>query len=122
MISPINFSVSIWGVESVENDPEVVVTQWQVYSVTNDSGLDNSNHLVAYEPRARQGRVSSAIKHFDPTTQIAITESGRKYLLEGEAGFDSDAHYVWGHWTRRNDIKVCTSVTDTFVKMINDVK
>lgn len=122
MNNPINFSVGIWGVASVEDDPEVLLNSWQVYCVTNDSSLDNSNHLVGYESRARQGRVSSAIKHFDPTTRTVITTSGRKYLLEGEPGFDSDANYVWGHWTHLNDIKVCTSATDTFVKLINDVK
>lgn len=91
-------------------DPEIRLASWRVYALPN-----GDHHFVGWNLDG-EGRVSSKIVSFDPTTRIGITRSGRAYELVGDPGNDSDALYTWGAWKRFNNSESCTDVTDQYFK------
>jgi len=52
-----------------------------------------THHIVGYSQDTYEGRVSSATIDFGPASRIVRTQSGRKYILFGKAGFDGE--HVW---------------------------
>lgn len=101
---------SVWNVESIEDQPEVVLTQWKIMEASYADGT-KTRHIIGYEPRFYQGRVSSAIKSIDLTSQKIFTASGRCYEFAGEPGNNSDALYVWGTWKYINKVVSEVDVT-----------
>lgn len=88
---------SIWRPASVLDEPETTLIQWRVYAVTDDNLT--TVHFVGY---ARyEGRVSSSVQTYDPTTKRGITKSGRVYELLGVSGYNRDAAYVFNAWCAR---------------------
>lgn len=87
---------SIWKPVSVTEEPHTKVTSWQVMLVPANGEYKESRHIVGWT--GYEGRVSSAIKDWDPNTKIATTNSGRKYELVGHPGLNRDAMYVWSNW------------------------
>lgn len=87
---------SIWETLSVEDEPEIILDQWQVFE------LDGNRHFTGYNHACREGRVSSRIVSFDEEKKKGITRSGRVYQLAGDPGYNSDAEYVLGVWLSRN--------------------
>jgi len=88
---------SIWSTPSVSQQPVVLLVRWQVIEVqTKDQVVQR--HFVGYNMMGWEGRVSTAIEHFDPVAKRGITRSGRVYQLEGEPGLDPDALWVWRMW------------------------
>lgn len=85
----------IWRAADVNTQPDLNLVNWRVMQ------LGDIRHFVGYCPENREGRVSTAIKAFDPVTRQGITASGRVYALRGPAGFDADADYVWTIWLAR---------------------
>ena len=67
---------------------------------------EKSRHIVGYNLTEQEGRVSSAIQHFDPETSVCTTRKGRKYRLVKDYHCDpnNDAMYVWDFWQRLNKI------------------
>jgi len=100
--------MAIW---KVSDNPEVILTQWQVYELN-----DGSRHFVGYNSMNYEGRVSSSIKEFDKEKMIGITRSGRIYKLEGPNGCNGDAQYVWNSWKIINNISECNEVTKEYIK------
>lgn len=78
----------LWKAPSVAKEPVTVLSPWIVYEVPG-----GNRHLVGYT--GYEGRVSSRIRSFNPSTRTVITNSGRHYKLLGPAGHSSDAEYVW---------------------------
>lgn len=89
----------IWKVLPITDEPEIKMTQWQVIELPN-----GDRHFVGYNYRQWEGRVSSKIEYFDPKTMSGITESNRRYQLEGRPGHNKDAAYVWAQWMRINGV------------------
>lgn len=92
---------SLWETPPVVDQPTVHLVRWRVLEVRNRD-LELECHFVGYNAEGREGRVSTAIRHFDPTTSRGVTKSGRVYQLIGPPGYDSDGAWVWHHWSRLN--------------------
>ncbi len=88
---------SIWETNTVEDEPEIILVQWQVF----ESPV--GRHFTGYSDRGREGRVSSPIMTFDDESMKGITRSGRVYQLAGPSGFNADADYVLGQWLYMNE-------------------
>jgi hypothetical protein len=71
-----------------------------------------TRHFVGEDVRSGAGRVSTAIRRFDPKTLRGVTSSGRVYRLLGRRGCSGDAQYVWSCWCRLNGETAHTDVTD----------
>jgi hypothetical protein len=98
--------MGIWNVESVDAQPELTLVRWKIYETEN-----RERHFVGWAVENDEGRVSSAIKSFDPKTMRGVTESGRIYQLQGDAGEDSDAEHTWRFWVRLNAVESFHDVT-----------
>lgn len=88
------------SVRNVDEQPMVVVEPWVVLEVTLDSPPPDVppppwRFVVAYDPRARLGRVSTLIVEQDFAAKRVLTQSGRMYELRGPPAIDADAWHVW---------------------------
>jgi hypothetical protein len=90
---------SIWNVPAVSDQPGIAIVRWRV--LQTEVG---SRHLVGFNSDDAEGRVSTAIAGFDAAKRTVTTASGRLYKLVGPSGYDSDADWVWGLWSRRNKV------------------
>jgi hypothetical protein len=104
------FQMTVWNVESVNGEPEIVLVRWRVM----ETGTCE-RHLVGVRDDFT-GRVSTAITTFDPLRMVATTESGRIYQLRGAPGDNADAQYVWEQWCLVNGVRKFNDVTDTVYK------
>lgn len=94
-------------------DPDAHMTRWLVLEVRKSKNTDLvTRHLVGRVDGA--GRVSSAIQEFDPKTRTAITQSGRRYHLQGEPSANMDALYVWGAWANGYGVTEWVDVTEEY--------
>ena len=91
-------AASLWETRSVEDEPEIILDQWQIFEV------DGDRHFTGYNHAWGEGRVSSRIVTFDAEEKKGITRSGRVYQLAGEPGYNSDADYVLSAWLSRNGL------------------
>lgn len=98
---------SIGPAAAIAQEPETTLQKWTVIEIPK-----GTRHLVGW---ARyEGRVTTAIKIYDSSTQLVRTMSGRVYQLVGEPGYDADADWVLAGWLyvnglKREDIKDVTS-------------
>lgn len=99
----------VWKVLSKKDQPYLNLVRWRVYET---DGIER--HLVGYSNENREGRVSSKIMSFDFKNKCGTTRSGRRYKLEGNAGNDRDAAYVWSMWCERNNIDKVRDVTEEY--------
>jgi len=90
---------SVWTVAPVAEDPELVLSRWQVMQLPN-----GHRHFVGRNVRDREGRTSTRIVEFDPSTRCGRTESGRVYQLLGPTGRDGDGQHVWHRWKTANGV------------------
>ena len=90
-------AMSIWRPTSVEQEPQTRLTQWRVYEVTHDNLT--TIHFIGHT--GYEGRVSSAVQTYDPTTKRGVTKSGRVYELVSNPGHNKDAMYVFNVWCSR---------------------
>jgi hypothetical protein len=95
----------MWKPAPVALSPEVVMRSWRVMEVTSPYWEGASRHFVGYNVSDLEGRVSSEIVQFDHDTMTGITRSGRVYRLDGDAGHDGDADYVWARWKDLNHVE-----------------
>lgn len=91
--------MNVWTIASVEDEPEVTLTDWQVRELWN-----GDRHLVGFALESRRGRVSSYVEVFDPASMRAVASSGRAYQLYGPSGIDCYGEYVWRRWARLNRV------------------
>lgn len=104
--------MSIWKTTSVTDTPEIVLSQWRIVEVTSPYWDSTSRHFTGYNETEREGRASSEIKEFDPTTMCGVTNSGRTYKLIGPPGHNGDGEYVWSRWKAINKVETETDVSD----------
>lgn len=91
--------MSVWKPGDITEEPEVILLNWKILEVES-----NDRHFCGYNISLGEGRVSSRIEEFDPSTMMGRTRSGRIYSLQGAPGFHPDADYVWATWCRLNRI------------------
>ncbi|KAA0888128.1 hypothetical protein [Oryzomonas rubra] len=95
----------VWQVKSIDDNPEITLTDWTIFEVTSKLWPEKTRHLVGYNQAGREGRVSSAIVRFDNDKMRGQTRSGRIYQLHGPQGTGSpDGLHVWSLWCLRNEI------------------
>ena len=91
----------IWIPPSLEDQPGVTLSGWAAFKVFLPGNGFPTAHLVGYNERVGEGRVSSHMVKFDAASMCGVTSSGRLYRLLGEPGLAGDAAYVWQRWTNR---------------------
>ena len=101
----------VWSCAPVSEQPEVTLTNWHVFEVKLPGRAERSRHFSGTNITDRDGRTSSAIDTFDPTTGRGRTESGRAYQLEGNTGFTGDGAYTWNRWKSINSVTDVVDVT-----------
>lgn len=101
--------MSLWRTAPVGAEPVLTLCSWSVFQTEQ-----GERHLVGYNDRSREGRVSSAIVSFDKRTMTGRTRSGRLYALAGPSGYDSDAEYVKYRWTELNKVTELIDVTKEY--------
>lgn len=101
----------VWQCAPVSECPEVVLKNWHVFEVKLPGRAERSRHFAGTNMTDGDGRTSSAIDTFDPTTGRGITESGRAYQLEGNTGFTGDGAYTWNRWKSINSVTDVVDVT-----------
>jgi tricorn protease-like protein len=87
----------LWNVANVQDNPSVRLSSWTIRELP-----DGNRHFVGYNARHFEGRASTKIVEFDFVKMRGRTNSGRVYQLDGPAGMNSDAEYVWSAWCRIN--------------------
>ncbi|SDC62618.1 hypothetical protein SAMN05216345_10355 [Cupriavidus sp. YR651] len=100
----------VWNVDSVDAEPEIELRHWSVYETER-----GERHFVGQAADSATGRVSSAIQKFDRTSRVGVTRSGRRYVLQGEPGFDPDAMHVWNVWSMVNAVIEAKNVTAEYL-------
>ena len=96
----------IWRPSSVDATPELVVSSWMLIR-TETADI----HVVGFNLTEGEGRVSSPLATFDPVTRIGTTRSGRRYVLCGEPGCNTDAQYTFATWCEINQVVGWDDVT-----------
>lgn len=109
------FIGGLWSVQPVSAQPTVTLVRWRV--VETELG---ERHFVGFNLDDREGRVSSKIEKFDPSTCRGVTRSGRIYCLSGDCGHDLDAEYVWQQWARINSVAEEKDVTSEISELIRE--
>jgi hypothetical protein len=103
------FQMTMWNVEDVDGEPEVVLVRWRVMETEG-----GDRHLIGAREDGITGRVSTAITMFDSSRMMAMTQSGRTYQLHGAPGYNADAQYVWEQWCVVNGVQISNDVTAEF--------
>jgi hypothetical protein len=109
----IDLSPSIWAVKPIDEQPELVLTDWAIFEVKMAHSSVRTRHFAGYNVRDREGRASSAMVTFDPKALTGITKSGRVYHLSGRPGLSGDGLYVWGRWLRINKSTDVVDITNS---------
>lgn len=101
--------MSVHRVPPVSAEPETVLSRYRIFELPS-----GTRHFCGYVARDREGRVSSEIVSWDPEARIGVTKRGRRYRLDGDPGFDSDAEYVWNAWKHVNSVTDFKDVTEDY--------
>lgn len=101
----------VWPLESPADEPEIEVTDWDVYEVQLPGRDDRTRHIVGLRGWYREGVVSSAITAIDAAANRFTTESGRAYVVRGSTGGNLDSEYVWNRWLSLNEATGANNVT-----------
>lgn len=100
--------MSVWNVAPIDSQPELTLIRWQMIEV--QMADVTPHYLVGYCLQNNEGRVTSAVFHFNLMPLTAVTHSGRTYQLSGPPGNDRDACHVWERLAANSGI---TEWTDT---------
>ncbi|MFM0732842.1 hypothetical protein PQQ52_20410 [Paraburkholderia sediminicola] len=82
--------MGIWKSPSVELQPIVFLSRWQV--METDEGF---RYFIGHNMETMSGRATTCIVKFDPKARRGVTGSGRIYELVGDSGVDTAANYLW---------------------------
>ncbi|MBA1146685.1 hypothetical protein H0Z60_06395 [Ectothiorhodospiraceae bacterium WFHF3C12] len=105
----------IWETEPVSRQPTLTLRPWRVMQLP-----DGDRHLLGYCVENGEGRVSSAIRSFDPERGVVETRTGRAYVLKGLPGSNLDAEYVWRAWLRVNELEKAKDVSAEVARVMAD--
>jgi hypothetical protein len=107
--------MSIWGAANISDQPEVTLTQWQIFEVSSEHYPgERTCHFCGYNVVDFEGRVSSKIISFDSKRMVGKTNSGRIYKLEGKSGRNSNASYVWANFCAHLKASAVRDITDEY--------
>lgn len=114
-LAALSAGVQVWRVPGVEAEPEIQLGPWQVRRVLAGAHPETfGDHFIGYNLRHSEGRVSTTIQHFDPTTGTGVTTSGRSYQLLGPPGRNADAAAVWRVWCKHAGVTEEIDVSDDY--------
>lgn len=111
-------SGGVWGIESIEQTPELMLDNWLFFEVQLPGLPCRTRHLAGSNARHWHGQVSSAIVAMDPATRRFTTSSGRVYELGERNGLDGNGKYTWHQWLRINQATDIDDVTDEIKKIL----
>ena len=90
----------LWLPPTAAEQPDLTLIGWAVFKVLAPEIGYPTEHLVGYNERGVEGRVSSPVQSFDAKNRCGVTSTGRVYRLNGRPGMGSEASYVWDKWRR----------------------
>lgn len=96
----------IWTTTSVADVPVIDICRWMLIRTERDEV-----HIIGFNLTEGQGRVSRALRDFDPVTRIGHTPTGRCYRLVGESGYDGDAWFTFSRWCELYKVESWTDVS-----------
>ncbi len=96
-----------------KNSASVSLHQWRVMEIVTRNG-DRSRHMWGHDIDNNQGRASTAIMAFDPTTMTATTRSGRNYVLAGLPGDSPLGKAAWERWCSDHGVVSESDVTGEY--------
>ena len=106
----------IHAAAGITEQPEIILERWSVKEVSGYlKRPGRTRHFVGWNVVDVEGRASTAICEFDPTTRRGRTESGRVYELRGDSGYQADAAYIWKRWSLINGLTEETDVTAEYL-------
>lgn len=98
---------------SIQKPTDVVLKHWQVWEVNIER-----HHVIGYDEKKNEERVSSRIVKWDPDTHKLQTIGGTVYRISGLSDDDPDTNKVWTRWQTRNSISTALNISaDYFVSM-----
>jgi hypothetical protein len=80
---------------------------------------NGDRHFVGWNMTEGEGRASSTIVEFDPTTRRGRTAALRVYVLRGRTAPDPDGAHCWRRWMRISGVVDCTDVSDEVHALID---
>jgi hypothetical protein len=92
----------VWALADVRQEPQCLLVSWSVFEVQLVRDGPVTRHVVGELGYGGEGRVSSAVREFDPARACFLTNSGRLYQVTGALGPGVEADYVWQSWLQRN--------------------
>ena len=93
----------------------VVLTRWRVKKVkSRQKAVDGRAFAYGYIEREDAGRVSHAIKTYDPATGLIMTGL-QSFVLEGEPGSSRDAEHAWLKFVSANAVTDEQEVTARYL-------
>ena len=102
--------MNIYASAPVSENPVVYLERWSIRRTSNET-----MHFVGFDVESCDGRVSTKIMELDVLRRVGMTESGRRYVLLGPAGFDGDADYVWRWVLSTRGISDWTDITPELI-------
>lgn len=104
--------MAIWKSRPVADVPEIVLEAWRILETAA-----GDRHFVGFRAERETARVSSAIVSVDMSARIGITNSGRRYVLDGPPGAEvEDGNFVWTAWCQVNRVASYRDVTDELLE------
>lgn len=101
----------VWATTPVDKEPHLLIDRWLVFEATD--GSKPTRHLVG-RIKDGEGRVSSAIRDWDPAIMTFTTRSGRRYQVSNNSAMDPEGMYVWTRWQQINNITSFKDVTEEY--------
>lgn len=93
---------------------KVSLRRWRVSEIQTPDGK-SSRHVWGHDVTNNLGRASSAIKEFDFENMVAITRSGKHYVLIGVPASSRIGLSAWKKWCKDNCIVSERDVTDDYL-------
>lgn len=89
----------------VDKEPQITLSRWRAVRLA-----DGDLHLYGWHEERGEGRVSSAVTTIDKASAVAITSTGRRYVLAGPPGMNLDAGFVLHSWLHMNGLDLADAV------------
>lgn len=111
-----------WRIGSIALPPSRTLDAWMALEVPFD-GADQpwTLHLVGWRVEGGRGQVSSPVETVDLDKRLALTRSGRVYLLRHGPGLNPDAFTTWCTWKAKYNVTDERDVSDELAVRLRDV-
>ncbi len=105
---------SFWQARPLTERPVIELERWQVMQLHN-----GDRHFVGWNATEGEGRASSTIVEFDPTTCRGRTAALRVYVLHGRTAPDPDGAHCWRRWMRISGVAGYADVSEEVQALVD---